>query len=58
MTKKKKTINWDKLWDKFGQWQETESQKRQCSTCGSHKNDPEWWEQQVKIMELVDKAIN
>ena len=57
MTKKKKTINWNKLWEKFDEWQEVESRKRQCLTCDSH-DDPEWWEQQEKIMELVDKAIN
>jgi hypothetical protein len=58
MPKKKKIIDWSTLWWKFNEWQEVESQKRQCSKCNSHNDDPEWWEQQEKIMELVDKAIN
>jgi hypothetical protein len=54
---KKKTINWDKLWKKFDKWQETEYNRRRCWACDAH-DTVEWWEQQEKIMELVDKAIN
>lgn len=57
MKKSKQMINWGALWGKFYVWLEKDIEKI-CSKCGHlEDNEPDWDEQQAKIEELVEQAI-
>ena len=50
-------IDWPWLWIHFNEWIQREEERHRCKKCGRHGGEPEWDEQQDKIMKLVEAQI-